>query len=259
MIKKLVIVLAFAFLAAGGAPAAQFVEREFSCPVCRQVFYAKLDASGARREIRLDLKPVGGDGGPWLLPVCPKCGFVIYKTSLKRAELATCKFVVASKDYKSSLKRSSYFRVGLLYEKLGEKDFNLANTFLKASWQEESDPVNLKEDLERSLKYFTSCSRSCGDVEKENSRLLMGEILRRLGRFEEARAHLSGLQGLEGFQNNFFADIVTYQLKLCSKKDSSAHDMEDVRESKKPFGARMKNKIRKFFGNLTGSGQDKAK
>ena len=75
----------------------------------------------------------------------------------------------------------------------------------------------------------------------------MGELLRRLGRFDEARAHLSGLQGVKGFQNNFFADIVKYQLKLCAKKDAAVYEMEDVRNSKKPLPDRLKWQFKKLL------------
>ena len=252
MTKGLALILGFVFIAAAGASAARFIERELPCPVCGKVFYAKLDLSGSQGEMRLDLKPVGPEAGPWRLPDCPRCGFVIYKLPIPAAELAKCREIAASEEYKKDQARSTYFRVGLIYEKLGKSAFSVASSFLKASWQEEDEAARLKEDQELSLKYFTVCAQACGAEEKENSQLLIGELLRRLGRFEEARAHLAGLRGLKGFQKNFFADIVEYQLRLCSKLDPAPYEMADVREFKKPLLEKIKNKLNNIFRDLAG-------
>lgn len=251
MLKRLAITLFFLFSAAGGALADQLIEREIPCPVCGNIFYAKLDVADSEGDMRLDLKPVGALSGPWRLPDCPKCGFVSYKLPIPADELAKCKKIAGSADYKKYLGRSTYFRVGLVYEKLRKSDYLVATSFLKASWQEESVPGQLKEDLEASLKWFASCEQSCGPMEKENSLLLKGELLRRLGRFEEAGAHLVKLRGLKGFQKNFFGDIVEYQLTLCHKKDASPHEMEDVRYFKKSFFGKMAFMLKKLV-NYTG-------
>jgi len=237
-------------LAAAPALAAGVIEREMVCPVCGQDFYAKLDATVPQLDMRLDLKPVGG--GPWLLPDCPKCGFVIFKVPIPPAELAKCRAVAGSDRYKKSLGRSSYFRAGLIYEALGKPDFSIANTFLKASWQEEADAVMLKEDLELSLGYFRARARDEADKNEdwENSKLLIGELLRRLGRFGEAKAHLAGLKALPAFRNNFFGDIVDYELDLCEKWDITPHDMQEVREFKKSILTKALERVREFFLDL---------
>jgi len=254
MTKKIAMMLGLLIAAAGGAFAARFAEREMPCPVCGKAFYARLDLSGEQSEMRLDLKPVGPDAGPWLLPDCPKCGFVIYRLPVPAAELAKCKGIVASEEYKKNLRRSSYYRVGLLYKRLGVSDYVMATSFLKASWQEDGDADKFKEDLELSLKYFISCAQTCAAEEKENSQLLTGELLRRLGRFEEAGAHLLRLQGLKGFQKNFFADIVEFQLELCEKMDSAPYEMEDVRDFKRPLLVRLKNRVKKLLKYVTEAG-----
>lgn len=247
MFKKLAIITGFALLAAGGAPAGQLIEREIACPVCRHAYYATLDLSDSSYDMRLDLKPVGSITGPWRLPDCPKCGFVVYKLPLTGAELARCKIITASEVYRKNRPRSTYFRVGLLFERLGKTLPAVASTFLKASWQEEKDEAKLKEDLELSLKYFSACAQACVYEEQENSQLLMGELLRRLGRFEEARAHLEGLKKIKGFQNNFFGDVVKYELNLCSRKNSRPHTMQDVKDFNRSFFGRLKVRFRELM------------
>lgn len=245
--KKLAI-FSWILLSVSAAFAGKLVEREFTCPVCSTAFYAKLDVDPGQYDMRLDLKPIGDAPAPWRLPDCPKCGFVIYAISLPKGELAVDKRVVASAEYKNSRARSSYYRLGLLYAGLGRPGFLVANTFLKASWQEEADQARLKEDLSLSLQYFTAAAASPKSrlEEKENSQLLMGELLRRLGRFDEALAHLRSLRGTKGFKDNFFGDVVEYQVKLCLSKDARVYEMEDVRASKRGLWGRLKWQYRKL-------------
>lgn len=248
--KKLLFALLCACLLPAPAPAAQIIEREMRCPVCGHQFYAKLDAPDADYEMRLDLKPLGAIPGPWRLPDCEKCGFVIYSSRVSKEELAKAMAAAASPDYRASAVRSTYYKTGVIFRLLGKPDFLVANTYLKASWQEESDPARLKEDLELSLKHFTACAAACTGAEKENSQLLIGELLRRLGRFGEAKAHFAGLRSEKGFQDNFFADIVAFQLQLCDKKDDRAHDMVEVKVAKLPLAARLRWRAKKFYLEL---------
>ncbi len=250
MKKILPAFLCLLLLAPGLSGAAKVVEREMACPLCGHDFYALLDVPDPDYEMRLDLKPLGALPGPWRLPECPKCGLVIYSAGLGKRDFAKTRAAASSPIYAASAGRASYYRLGVLYGLLGKPDFLLANTFLKASWQEEEKPALLREDLELSLKHFASCAASCGGVEKENSQLLMGELLRRLGRFEEARAHLAALGSEKGFQNNFFADVVSFQLKLCASRDSGVHDMLEVKVARQPFFTRLRWHTKMFFLKL---------
>ncbi|MBI4350300.1 MAG: hypothetical protein HY550_02570 [Elusimicrobia bacterium] len=260
MTKKLAILSVLVFAPAPAGAEARFVDREMPCPVCGKTFYARLDLSGEQSaEMRLDLKPVGEISWPWLLPDCPKCGFVVYRLPVPPAELAKCRAITASEEYKKARARSSYYRVGLLYGRLGLSDYDAANSFLKASWQEENEPAKLSEDQELALKYFTSCARTCAAAEeKENSLLLAGELLRRLGRFDEARAHLAKLQGLKGFQKNFFADIVEFQLTRCARLDSAPYELEDVRDFKRTLVGKVKHRLKKLLKHVTEAGDKEA-
>jgi tetratricopeptide (TPR) repeat protein len=240
--KKTLLLAALLLSASTAAFAGKLVEREFTCPVCANSFYAKLDVDSGQCDMRLDLKPVGECPAPWRLPDCPKCGFVIYAITIPKGELALNKRTVASPDYAGARERSSYYRLALLFAGQGRSPFAVGNAFLKASWQEEAEPAKLKDDLERALKCFQAAA--AGEKtpleEKENSQLLAGELLRRLGRFDEALVHLRSLRGTKGFTDNFFGDILDYQVVLCLKKDAGIYEMEDVRARKKGLWARLK-------------------
>lgn len=252
MIKRTAFRLLLLLAAAAPAAAQAVIEREIACPVCGEQFYTKLDLSSPQYDMRLDLKPVGEVSSPWRLPECPKCGFVIFKASLSKAEAARCRAVVYSPAYKKALKRSSYYRAGLLYEQLEKPPFAIANNFLKASWQEEADPALLKEDQELALRYFSDALAAAKneDEDWQKAQLLKGELLRRLGRFGPAREHFAALLALPGFKNNFLGDVAAYQLKLCSKGDASPHGMQDVRDSKKPAWERAWIQLKRFSADL---------
>lgn len=239
--KTLILLLALAVFP-GAASAGKLVEREFTCPVCAESFYAKLDVYSGQCDMRLDLRPVGDCPAPWRLPDCPKCGFVIYGIKLPKTEIAAAKRVVATADYAKARDRSSYHRLAMLYSGQAWPDFAVANAYLKASWQEEAAPAKFKDDLELALKYFSAAAASPKVMveEKENSQLLMGELLRRLGRFEEALTHLRSLRGTKGFTGNIFGDIVEYQIMLSLKKDAGIYEMEDVRARKRGLWGRLK-------------------
>lgn len=239
--KRLFLLLCLAVLPAG-VSAGKLVEREFTCPVCAESFYSKLDVDSGQCDMRLDLRPVGDCPAPWRLPDCPKCGFVIYGIKLPKTEIAANKRTVATAGYAKARDRSSYHRLAMLYAAQAWPDFAVANAYLKASWQEESDPAKFKDDLELALKYFSAAAASPKSMleEKENSQLLMGELLRRLGRFEEALTHLRTLRGAKGFTGNIFGDIVEYQIVLSLKKDSGIYEMEDVRARKRGLWGRLK-------------------
>ncbi|OGS47841.1 MAG: hypothetical protein A3J79_14535 [Elusimicrobia bacterium RIFOXYB2_FULL_62_6] len=241
---------ALVLLSAGNLPAAKSIEREIACPICTREFYTTLDVPDAEYEMRLDMKPLGALPGPWHIPDCPGCGFIIYALNIPKAELAKCKAFVDSDDFKRFAKRSSYYRAGLISGMLGSKDFPLAQAYLKASWQEEADAEKLKEDLELSLKHFSACAKGCEGDEQENSQLMMTELLRRLGRFDEARAHIAGLRALKGFQGNLYTDILDFQVSLCDKKDAFIHNMEEVKVAKMPLAARLKWRAKKWFAGF---------
>lgn len=227
--RELILALLLLLPAAAAAGPRRVIERETACPVCGKAFYAEMelnpDSGGA---LRLDLRH--GEEQPSRLPDCPKCGFVVYRAGFGRAESAAAKAVVYGADYRKALKRASYYRAGLLYSKLGKPAFSTANHFLKASWQEEADLDLAAESQALALRWYSEAIENDTerDEEWEKANLLKGELLRRLGRFEDATAHFTALKNERAFQNRLLAGIVTHQLGLCAIRDSDPHFLSEL-------------------------------
>jgi uncharacterized protein (DUF2225 family) len=205
-----------------------------TCPVCKTEFKTMVDMLGTSFGMRLDLKKLGPIASPWRIPVCTKCKFVLYDDKIPEKDLAKCKEIVESKDYKKHSARASYFLLGILSQKLGKDDMKIAHLYLNASWQEEENKEHLKQDLGLSLKYFEAYLKDPTAKEPDayfTALLLKGELLRRLGKFDEAKKHLDTLKEKKKFKGTFLGDIVTYEIELCNQKDAKPHKVSEVKKT----------------------------
>ncbi len=236
---RITIAAMLGMLLAGNASARTMDEVTNTCPACCHAFTCMMDMSGYQSGMRLDLRPLGPTPSPWSLAVCPECGFVLYEDDIPAEELAKCREIIAKDGYKRHSARASYFLLGLLYEGLEKESLDIGHVFLKASWQEEQEQSLLKEDLERSLRHFEVYLGKHGLEDGEEvltAQMLKGELLRRLGRFDEALEHLEGLRKLpglrrslhRGFRRTYQRKIVDYEIQLCGQKDSAPHALSEL-------------------------------
>ena len=227
--KRLASLFVIVVVLASSAMADTIVMVDKTCPLCEEKFTARLDGSGTQLGMRLDLKPLGHISAPWRVAVCPKCKYVFFKDKLSEEETAKCKKIVASEEYKKHTGRSSHFLLGLLYEGLQEDASEIAYVFLQASWQEEESEKLLEEDLRRSLKYFDMYLKQGlpKGVSKSESyhvfQMVKGEILRRLGRFDEAMKLFQSLGKDDFFKKEIVKVIVARQAELIDAKDTDPH------------------------------------
>jgi hypothetical protein len=212
---------------------------EVKCPVCSKVFNCKMDVSGTAFGRRLDLKPLGPIRAPWRLPKCPDCHFVRFDEKLSQADLDKCKKIIKSEEYLQNSKRKPYFLFGILAEGLDYDSWQLANIFLKASWEEENEAEYYQADLKRCLKHLDAFLKKDGrsvkkifdshSIAKKTAILLKGELHRRLAEFDFAKMHFEKL----GSPGGYLEDIINFQIHLCVKKDSGPHAMREVFADKK--------------------------
>jgi hypothetical protein len=213
------------------------------CPLCRTTFAARTAGSGTQMGMRLDLKPLGDIEAPWPVAACPQCRFVLFEDQLDAPALAKLRRYVDTPVYQAfAAARSSYFLIAKLMLALTASDLEVAHAYLKASWQEETDAARLHEDLELSLRHFEaylqesagrgSAPQAQGEqVDPDDFRtasILKGELLRRLGRFDEAVAHLEQLRPIPAFQAKPLSEILAYETTLCRQQDAAPHGVEEA-------------------------------
>jgi Uncharacterized protein conserved in bacteria (DUF2225) len=213
----------------GSAAAATEKEVDVTCPIDGTSFKFTPDIRGAQTGIQLDLKPIGFLIAPSKVPVCPNNHFVVYKKEFTAAEKENLKKFVLSKEYQDLVQDNpSYFLLARIYEHLGEPEWGIAYAYLEASWQVEDKPEKQKQYFEMTLQHlktYLAAERKKGDRTWETAQLLAGELERRLGRFEEAKARFLKLSKLPVFQNGLYSRIIEYQNELISGKDTGPHDL----------------------------------
>lgn len=194
-----------------------------TCPVCLAEVSYRDQMSATVFDTRLDLRPVGMIISPSPLPVCGECGFVVFAGSAAPRELAAWRAVAASPEYLALAGRGTYYRAAFLYQKLGRDRSDIAEAYLKASWEEEREPEKEKEDLGLALSNFDAYLPEA--VEGSDAwvmlQYLRAELLRRLSRFPEAERVLASLRGREAAKMAGLADFIRYERKLCGRKDAS--------------------------------------
>lgn len=245
--KKMLITFCLIAAAAGAGFTSTFSPERRICPVCLGDAYYNAQISASVFDTRLDFRPVGMIIAPESLPDCPKCGFVIFKSSATARELAEYRAITVSDEYRKRLGRSSYFRLAYLYEKLGRNGWDVGGTYIEASWQEEEQPEKLKEDLELGLKHFDSYLPEVkeGCVEWLSTQLMRVEVLRRLSRFDEAKKTLRSMRGYSFPKGSIGDKVLKCEALLCRLKDPAPRA---VGEMEKEFG--LFGKIKNFFKGL---------
>ena len=202
-----------------------------TCPVCGYYFSTLAQTSGFIVNTRLDTKPVGHLAVPWPIPVCYRCGFVVFTVKLTPAQKTSLKKYLATARYKRLAgNHPSYYRLARIFKYLVKDDLDIAHLLLKASWQVERDIHDKNKRkwtkyMEEALWYFniTLAKRGIMDRDTATAALLAGEIERRLGMFDAAKRRFKKLGDLPRFQSGIMGRIVRYQLKLIEKNDSQPH------------------------------------
>lgn len=199
---------------------------EKTCPVCNTTFKAVVSGSGTAFGQRLDLRRVGAIASPWLIPVCTNCQFVLYKNNDKfaKAELESLRRIVNEGAYRQlDRKTPSYLRLALLYEGLKRPPDEVAFASLQASWQVEDDEKANRTLLERSLTWYEKYLALPPDEKKDwpIAEFLRGELLRRLGKLDEAKAQFERLSTLDEFKADPYPSMIGQELDLIRAKNTS--------------------------------------
>lgn len=213
---------------------------EIICPIDGTKFTATLEMSGSRFGTALDLKPIGAIGAPPLMAQCPTDHFVVYqdKKHFKQGEIEKIKTYIHSKEYKDLVAQgnTTYYLTAKIQAHLGKDRLDVAFTYLQATWQVENDK-------EKYLKYSTDAMNEFNaylkDHHKKNrdwmlSQSLVGEILRRQGKFKQAHEHFEKIKQIKEITDDEVINrIIDLQLKLIAKSDSTSHEVPRPSEAGK--------------------------
>lgn len=181
--------LALLFVLSLGLPASSltFREQTFTCPVDGKAFKTNLPASGTSFGIMLDFKSLGPIASPWQMPVCPGSDFVLYKKDYSAAEIETIKAMVSSPEFTALRSRGNqWLTAAFEMRRLGAKPDEIAGMYLSATWAAGADYARVAEEAHAYMSAMP-------DVDKGVFYLALGELERRLGRFEAARERFTKL------------------------------------------------------------------
>jgi hypothetical protein len=197
--RSLFLLCAIALSLAAPVPARAltFTKQEVTYPIGGQKFMATVVMSYSQFGMRLDMRPIGALLAPIPLPVCPDNGFVLFKESFSDAELAVLTPIVLADEYKQARQvHTDYYMAAYLRERTGATDIELANLYLKASWEAE----NLKRELVDQYRALALAQldkflqrQEHGSDGWRTAALVAAELERLLGRFEAAQARLNAL------------------------------------------------------------------
>lgn len=206
-------------VASASASAHTAQEIAFTCPIGGEKFTQTMDISGTRIGMMTDTRPVGPIATPFSLAQCPSNKFVMFKKEFSPDELAKFERVVNSAEYQQIAAQSpSYFAWGRMMELAGENQDaqQMMNIFLQASWQSES-----QESFSKTLEYADKvlANKAISSKDAINTQFLRGEMLRKLGRFDEAKRVFTALQkNPEVKKDQLFSQLAALQLSLVAKK-----------------------------------------
>jgi hypothetical protein len=204
----------------------------YVCPLCGTSFPGAAPYKGVAWGYRLDLRMYGQIKDPPDAPLCPKCRFVIYKSTYDESELSRLRPYVSSAEYQGIAQRNtSYYYLAFLREKgmvkMKNGDYDIAHAYLQASWQAEDvgDKELQARYLERALFYVRRYAKSAkrDDPFFPTVKILCAEIERRLGRFTEAESSLRAIEKDEAFKAKYIQDIITSELAYIQVEDPGAH------------------------------------
>ncbi len=201
---------------------------ETTCPICGTTFDAEHVLSMSQYGMRLDLKPLGFTKAPLPLAECPKCHFIQYADSLSDQEIADLKAFVESDEYQSLAKNnSSYYLLAKIFEHEGRDAKTLAHVYLQASWQVEGQPEKYQSYLslvEKNLQDYLSNTKD-QDNEWVTAELLLGEIMRLQGKFDDAQKHFESIKNNDKFKDDLLQQMISFEFELIKDKDQTPQEI----------------------------------
>lgn len=158
---------------------------------------------------------------------CPKCGYVNFDISklidnFDRSEIEDPKYLEVLNNDNLNFAIKKFVLNALLQIKRSHKQAGMS--FLKAAWMADDAKKTKEARLLRSqaIKYLELALENDEEEQTENINLIIVDLYRRIGMFEEASDYAKYLLnnfGIEKYKQN----ILLYQIKLCQDEDVLDH------------------------------------
>jgi hypothetical protein len=176
----------------------------------------------------------------WRTASCPTDGFPFFKENFSDEELTRLKPLVLSDEFQAMRKTDAYsYRVLWLVERLGpvERAARIGYLF-HAIWEARRSHPKFSAyatQLLPLLQQERAERLAAGKPEIEREDLYYGDLLRQLGRFEEARSHFSSLNPLasQRWRELYLEEFLDAEFKLIQAGDTGAHLESEVLPSRK--------------------------
>src|SRR3954471_18865717 len=225
---------------------------EMNCPYDGVKFTFDAQGSGTSFDRLLDGMALGAIESPWPLAVCPTNGFIFLKENYEADELERLRPLILSAEYQNTKGETPYYRAAWIAERSGSPHADVSRLLIQATWQAgfaelaergRNDPPRLSEQDakkrfdqlmaegttgDRYRRYATELlARLQVDVAEASrsfemrvaDRLLVGELLRRFGKFEDADNHFVSLAN-DLKPDSKEATLVAFQRKLIAGRDA---------------------------------------
>ena len=175
-----------------------YKEEAFKCPIGGEEFITNIPRSSHHVGARTDYKPFGMLEAPWPHPVCPENGFVMYDDKFSVKEIKVIKPYIFSLEYQGyRLSETRHFLLAKIFEYQQRPISEIADTYLKASWEAEGGP-NYNRYLKLALGAFELSLKQDNTHIKPNwhNQYMLVELNRLLGNFKVATVELENLKAL---------------------------------------------------------------
>ena len=177
-------------------------------------------------------------------PKCPRDGLLVHKDSYLFHESAytpedidILKAYVATPEYQKMLSdEASGWVAAKLQEKLGEPLGARRHALLRATWQASGDKYDFyAREAIKSIEAFLLDPAGPKDEKTETWHLILGELHRRIGDFDEAESIFKALireAPLTG--HGSYPELIAFELELIESGDKSPHHYYPMPENKTP-------------------------
>lgn len=226
---KLLRILVFVSSVTSVLPASERAEVKMTCPLDGTSFNAVQDFSGYAAGLRLDMKKMGAISSPWALARCPECGFPIFQNYFGDTDLIRLKKIVAGERFRAEAQPARpWFALGVLKEELKSEPFEIAWTYLNASWEAENerDSQTYARAAQRAIMWFDHAATALQDQpergrDRQLALYLPVELTRRLGDFAQATRRLQQLPDMKDSVIAWLPAALQMQARLIAAKDNS--------------------------------------